>query len=207
MVLYNSLLYSGPWQWPLHTTEAFAPKAWRPEKYYGLRSITGVSAESILSMQTSAIVPFKVIFLLLSHLSQSRCYIHLRWSCSSLILTLWVGVKLDMLVSQREGALMASVVEESFGFHMCIGKEEAFKWVKLICIKHKHQVVWSCIVLWNPWSGCMLWAAWVISMSVVQELMNLVPPANFSWQDCWWSLFLNYHFGNSIGQLCPLSRH
>ena len=29
----------------------------------------------------SAIVPFKVIFLLLSHLSQSRCYIHLRWSC------------------------------------------------------------------------------------------------------------------------------
>ena len=27
-------------------------------------------------MQMSAIVPFKVIFLLLSHLSQSRCYIH-----------------------------------------------------------------------------------------------------------------------------------
>ena len=32
-------------------------------------------------MQMSAIVPFKVIFLFLSHLSQSRCYIHLRWSC------------------------------------------------------------------------------------------------------------------------------
>ena len=35
-------------------------------------------------MQMSAIVPFKVIFLLLSHLSQPRCYIHLRWSCYSL---------------------------------------------------------------------------------------------------------------------------
>ena len=32
-------------------------------------------------MQMSAFVPFKVIFLLLSHLSQSRCYTHLRWSC------------------------------------------------------------------------------------------------------------------------------
>ena len=32
-------------------------------------------------MQMSTIVPFKVIYLLLSDLSQSRCYIHLRWSC------------------------------------------------------------------------------------------------------------------------------
>ena len=32
-------------------------------------------------MQMSSIVPFKIIYLLLSDLSQSRCYIHLRWSC------------------------------------------------------------------------------------------------------------------------------
>ena len=51
----------------------------------------------------SSIVPFKLIYLLLSDLSQSRCYIHLRWSCE---LPQLMRVTMIMLVTMMMKVMM-----------------------------------------------------------------------------------------------------
>ena len=66
-------------------------------------------------MQMSAIVPFKVIFLLLSHLSQSWCYIHLRWSCE---LPQLMRVTMIMLVTMMMKVVMVMRLPLWVNFHL-----------------------------------------------------------------------------------------